>query len=90
MIRFFAYLKSLIDKTEHFIMRIRWKAFFYDRDNPVRDQDAAEVDDSEPEDDGSETSTSDEEELQGTSDSNPLARRPGTASSNHLKTTFTH
>ena len=46
-----AYLKSLIDKTEHFIKRIHWKAFFYDRDNPVRDPDAAEVDDSEPEDD---------------------------------------
>ena len=58
-----AYLKSLIDKTEHFIKRIRWKAFFYDRDNPVRDPDATEVDDSEPEDDGSETSSSDEEEL---------------------------
>ena len=27
-----AYLKSLIDKVEHFLKRMRWKAFFFDKE----------------------------------------------------------
>ena len=49
-----AYLKCLIDKTEHFIKRIRWKAFFYERDK-ARAQATNRSDDeaSEPEEEDS-------------------------------------
>ena len=57
-----AYLKCLIDKTEHFIKRIRWKAFFYDRDNPYTTP-ANETEESEGHSSASndESSSSDEE-----------------------------
>ena len=59
-----AYLKCLIDKTEHFIKRMRWKAFFYDRDNPYTTPASETEDNGEPPlENGEETSSSDDEEL---------------------------
>ena len=33
------YIKSFINKTEHFLKRIRWKAFFYDNPSPDKQHD---------------------------------------------------
>ena len=44
-----AYLKTLIDKVEHFIKRLRWKAFFFDRDTNNSDESANDSDSSSEE-----------------------------------------
>ena len=44
-----AYLKTLIDKVEHFIKRLRWKAFFFNRDNNNNKKSANDSDSSSEE-----------------------------------------
>ena len=43
-----AYLKALISKVEHFLKRMRWKAFFYEKEH--RENDDSENEDNEEED----------------------------------------
>ena len=34
-----SYLKALTEKVEHFLTRIRWKAYFYDKEDPINEED---------------------------------------------------
>ena len=37
-----AYLKALISKVEHFLKRMRWKAFFFEKENDEANNDSTE------------------------------------------------
>ena len=37
-----AYLKALISKVEHFLKRMRWKAFFFEKENDEANNDSSE------------------------------------------------
>ena len=83
-----AYLKCLIDKTEHFIKRIRWKAFFFERNHPDFNHGDSNSEASEE----SEGHITDDEETGSSEDEEPNTnygfKSPRTPPGNHLLKPF--